>query len=81
MRKKSLYLQQLVMELSNSAAAQSLIRAFLKKLLTGFSKVIGQKVDKKFEMGALFVRTEVEHTYKRKILLFMGPKPWLCKIY
>ena len=81
MRKKSLYLQQLVMELSNSAAAQPLIRAFLKKLLTGFSKVIGQKVDKKFEMGALFVRTEVEHTYKRKILLFMGPKPWLCKIY
>ncbi len=81
MKNEALYLQQMVAELSNSAAAQPLVRAFLRKLLTGFSKVIGQKVDKKFEMGALFVRTEVEHTDKGKMLLFMGPKPWLCKIY
>jgi len=43
-------------------------------LLTGSSKVIGQKVDKKFEMVALFGRTEVEHTDKGKMLLFIGPK-------
>ena len=54
---------------------------FLKKLLTGSSKVIGQKVDKKLEIGALFVCTEVEHADNGKMLLFMGLKARLCKIY
>jgi len=50
-------------------------------LLTGSSKVIGQKVDKKLEIGALFVCTEVEHADNGKMLLFMGLKARLCKIY
>jgi len=50
-------------------------------LLTGFSKVIGQKVDKKFEKVDVFVRTEAEHADEDKTLLFMGLKDWHCKIY
>ncbi len=42
-----------------------MMRAFLKKLLTGFSKVIGQKLDKQIEMGALLTRTEVKNAENR----------------
>lgn len=54
-------------------------RAFLKKLLTGFSKVIGQKLDKKNERGALLTRTEAENTEKRKKLFFIGLDERVCK--
>jgi hypothetical protein len=35
-------------------------------LLTGFSKVIGQQLDKQIEMGALLTRTEVKNAENRK---------------
>jgi len=54
-------------------------RAFLKKLLTGFSKVIGQKVDKKTETGALLTHTEAQNADNRKKLLFIGLNDRFCK--
>ncbi len=56
-------------------------RAFLKKLLTGFSKVIGQKVDKKVERGALLTRTKAENADNRKKLLFIRLNDRFCKTY
>jgi hypothetical protein len=45
-------------------------RAFLRKLLTGFSKVIGQKVDKKTETGALLTHTETQNADNRKVVVY-----------
>jgi hypothetical protein len=41
-------------------------------LLTGFSKVIGQKVDKKFEKVNLFVRPEAKHADEDKTFVVYG---------
>ncbi len=50
---------------------------FLRKLLTGSSKVICQKADNEFETGAFFMPTAEENADKNITLLFIGLKIWV----
>jgi len=56
------------------------IKTFLRRLLTGCSKVIRREVDK--DLGrwlSPFVQPEKKH--KANVSLFIGLKDWHCKPY